>query len=520
MRKLIIPAALAVAATMFSCAWGGAVHVLHVNSLRGQIQATEKDGVFTGGFSLLHAALQRVEEAAGGSPVYTVAVFNAYHGTPEAHFSEGGALIDLMNAAGFDALVVGPREFYFGRQAMERLAEAASFPFIAANIRQADGSAIPFIKPFFYDPKTRVGLIGLAPRSVLSQNLAKDVAGLEVVDEVEATRAALAGLRELGARTVGLFAGGLAWGGPTGSADAATIDALLELDGISQYWFGSWSPEIPDGLTVLERTGGARVLTVQSGSRFTNGRMVAHTVMGDSPEGASFEALAVDSKTCVPDPSFADRIYGIESAIADVMGRKVAELSAGLGLDMEAECPMGDLLADIFRRRAGTEIFLLNSGKIRSSFQAGEITRKDLYDALPFGGNIVTASVSGAQLLRLLNRSCAFVGNPKAGRGYLQVSGLSFSWDRTRPPMDQVVAASVRVGGERLDPERAYSLGTEAYIFGGGDGYSDFSEMGVAAATFDETSILAVLEDALSGMGRVEPPAGGRVVRLPAGGAR
>ena len=516
MKNLWKAAALAI--VLASCGNGGSVQVLHVNSLRGQIQPTEKDGVYSAGFSLLSAALRELRSRAGNAPVYTVAVYNAFHGTPEAHFTEGRAIVDLMNDAGFDALVVGPREFYFGLPALERLAAAARFPFLAANIRRADGAGLPWLKPYLWDPKRRVGLVGLAPRTVLSQNLAENVAGLEVTDEAAAAAAAVEELRELGARTIGLFAGGLAWGSPAGSADAMAMEALLALDGIDQYWFGSASADLPDGLTVVERDGGARVVTAQSGARFTNGRMVARTVIAASPEGASFEAFTVDSSAYLPDSSLADRIYGIEAAVAGVMDTRVAEAASALDLEFERECSMGNLLADVFRERAGTQVFLLNSGKIRAAFAAGPITRKQVYDTLPFGGNIVTTELTGEQLLRILNRGCTFVGNPKAGRGFLQVSGVSFSWDPARPPMDQVIASTVKVGGVPLARDRRYSLGTEAYIFGGGDGYADFGQMGLARTGYDETSILTVLESALAGMGTVDARVEGRVTVLASGG--
>jgi len=514
MHRRFAAAAFAALAFLASCARGPSlVHVIHVNSLRGQVQPTLSGDVRSGGFSLLSGALASVRAGLADGPVYTVAVYNAFHGTPEAHFTDGSAVIDLMKRVGFDALVVGPREFYFGLPTLERLAAEAGFPFLSANIVQEDGSRPAYLSPFFWDPEARVGLVGLSPRSVLSQNLAQNVAGLRVVDEVEAAAAAVEELRRKGARTIGLFAGGVFWGGKPEASDTAIAEGLLALDGIDQYWFGG-AADRADGIELVERDGKIRVVVTQSGARFTNGRLLAVSTLARSPEGAGFRTAAVDSTAVMPDRGLADALYAIETAVNDAMGKVIARSTADLSLDSEAECSMGNLVCDLFRAESGSDVFLLNSGKLRAAFRTGDITQKDVYDTLPFGGNIVTARMTGAQLLAVLERSCSFVGNPKAGRGFLQVSGMSFEWDPSRPPGRLVVPGSVRVGSEPLDPDRSYLVGTEAYVFGGGDGYVEFKELGIAMESFDQDSILAILQARLAAAGTVGASVEGRIVRL------
>jgi hypothetical protein len=65
------------------------VQVIHANSLRGQVQAVETAGMMRGGFSLLSGAIKATSAAAGKTPVFTIAVYNAYHGSPEAYFTHG-----------------------------------------------------------------------------------------------------------------------------------------------------------------------------------------------------------------------------------------------------------------------------------------------------------------------------------------------------------------------------------------------------------------------------------------------
>ncbi|HAE23183.1 MAG TPA: hypothetical protein DCG47_12810 [Spirochaetaceae bacterium] len=487
--------------------------IIHVNSLRGQIWPSKSGDSLLGGFSLLSSAIKDEKNNDPGARHYVVAVYNALHGTAEAHFTEGRAVVDLMNATGFDALVLGPRDFYFGLEALERLAVAAAFPFLAANIGYETGAKPAFIKPFLYDPKTKLGLIALAPRQVITQNLAQNVRGLTMKDEILVVQEALRELKALGAKSIGLFAGGIVWGGPQGSDDSALAAALLELDGIDQYWFGSPSPNTPDGLTILEGPNGPRIVAVQSGARFTNGHMIAQTSFAASPEGAEFRSIPVSAERYQADEALSSLLYTIEQTIAGAMNSPVASSLMGFSLDFEQECSMGNLVCDIFRDYTGSDIFFLNSGKIRAALSQGSISRKDVYDILPFGGNLVSATMSGEQIMALLNKSLSYVGNPKAGRGFLQVSGISFAWDPSLPAGDQVLKASIRIGDEALNPARRYRVATEAYIFGGGDGYSLFAEQGIGMERFYESSILTILEDALRTAKELTAPDLGRITR-------
>ncbi len=487
------------------------VQVIQASSLRGQVQSVEAAGMLRGGFSLLSGAVKNAAAEAGKTPSFTIAIYNAYHGSPEAYFTRGRAVIDLMNATGFSALVVGPREYYFGQETMEDLAAHADFPFIAANILHSDGTRPSYLSPFFYDQKTRFGIIGLAPRSIFSQNLAKDVQGLVLLDEVEATLAAVAELKKQGARLIGLSAGGITWGAAPDAPDSIMAEALLAVDGIDQYWFGSVSPDLPDGMQTVSRGGKPKTLIMQSGARHTNGFQVALTTVSSDPEANSYRDILVNSTIVEPDPALVDSLYSIINATGDVMNRLVATAARNLVLDFEAECSMGNLLCDILREHSGAELFLLNSGKIRSAFSTGTITRKHIYDTLPFGGNIVTTWLTGRQILDLLERSCSFVGNPKEGRGFLQVSGISFIWQPSAPPFQRVVRESVFINKLPLDENQRYLVGTEAYIFGGGDGYEEFKVAGVEAERWFDESILGIFENALARKGTIDAQVEGRI---------
>jgi 2',3'-cyclic-nucleotide 2'-phosphodiesterase (5'-nucleotidase family) len=135
------------------------------------------------------------------------------------------------------------------------------------------------------------------------------------------------------------------------------------------------------------------------------------------------------------------------------------------------ETGFGNLIADAMREAVGAEVAITNGGGIRGdrTYEAGDtLTRKDVLTELPFGNVTVLIELSGADLLAALENGVSEVEN-KAGR-FPQVSGLSFVYDPTAPKGSRVTEAMA--DGKALEPGRLYTVATNDYMQGGGDGYA------------------------------------------------
>ncbi|MFW5869217.1 MAG: bifunctional metallophosphatase/5'-nucleotidase, partial [Armatimonadota bacterium] len=130
------------------------------------------------------------------------------------------------------------------------------------------------------------------------------------------------------------------------------------------------------------------------------------------------------------------------------------------------ETNLGNAITDAMRLVSGAPIALHNGGGIRASIDAGPITLEQVMQVLPFGNEVATLKLTGAQLRQILARSIA---EPRPFGGFLHVSGL------------QIVAeghelSSVTIGGEPLDEGETYLVATNAFLMEGGDGYETFTE--------------------------------------------
>ncbi len=102
-----------------------------------------------------------------------------------------------------------------------------------------------------------------------------------------------------------------------------------------------------------------------------------------------------------------------------------------------------------------------------------------------------------AQILRILEKSCSFTREARdtVGKGFLQVSGIAFEYDSTAKIGSRIVEGSVLIDKQPLDRSRLYTFGMIRWIFEGGDGYSEFKEMGIEPLIIHSKPYRNILED-------------------------
>jgi 2',3'-cyclic-nucleotide 2'-phosphodiesterase (5'-nucleotidase family) len=160
----------------------------------------------------------------------------------------------------------------------------------------------------------------------------------------------------------------------------------------------------------------------------------------------------------------------IDGIMAQTFGEAMVDLD-GENVRVR-ETNLGDLITDIMRQASGSQVALINGGGIRLGIRKGNITLNDVYAALPFDNYIVAVKLTGREIKEALEHGVSGV-ELKEGR-FPQVSGLSFAYDPKMPMGSRVIDISVE--GERLDPNRTYTVATNDFLAAGGDGYKLFRD--------------------------------------------
>lgn len=151
---------------------------------------------------------------------------------------------------------------------------------------------------------------------------------------------------------------------------------------------------------------------------------------------------------------------------------------------------LGKLYTDALRVMLSTDIAMTNGGGIRDKLPAGAVTYSDLLSVFPFGNEVYTGTITGADLLDELEYSVWSM--PVNFGSFMQVSGLRFEVDTTvASPVEfdkNMVFVRVRPDSRRrvshvevldpetdtyrpLDPEATYTIASTRYcVVDHGDG--------------------------------------------------
>jgi len=164
--------------------------------------------------------------------------------------------------------------------------------------------------------------------------------------------------------------------------------------------------------------------------------------------------------------------------ITSIVGTVSNPLTGDSAVCRIKECDMGNMIADAMRGAVidkGYTIALMNSGGIRASLDAGDVTLGEIMTILPFQNTLSTFKVTGEQLLTAIENGVSQVEDV-AGR-FPQVSGMRYTFDPSKPANGgRVTSIEIDENGswEPLDLNKTYGMVSNNFIRGGGDGYKVF----------------------------------------------
>jgi 5'-nucleotidase len=162
-------------------------------------------------------------------------------------------------------------------------------------------------------------------------------------------------------------------------------------------------------------------------------------------------------------------------------------------------------------------VALINAGAMRLDdvIPAGPVSNYQLESIFLFADEtrVVTFPVSGTRLREVLEHGVADGSLGKGG--FLQVSGILFTYDRGRPSGSRLVGDVTRVGGATLGSGDTVQVVMPTYpACQGGDGYAipEAAESCTQASAGPRAADLLVryLSDSLGG--KIALPQGGRIV--------
>jgi 5'-nucleotidase len=253
------------------------------------------------------------------------------------------------------------------------------------------------------------------------------------------------------------------------------------------------------------------VQAYNKGTSFADIDLVIDGNTGDVVDSVA-EIVTVWADAVQPDPRILGLIRQYEEEVKPVTDRVIATAASDLTRTQSAagESALGNLIADAHRWAAASDIAFTNPGGIRSDLQSGEVTWGELYVIQPFGNDLVKMTMTGEQILRLLNQQWRQVGDSMEVK-YLQVSGIKYAWDPSRPLGDRIVWAAMD-DGTPIQSDAEYTVAVNSFLASGGDGFTVFTEAGEGTVVANDLDALILF---LQSLGRpVEADIEGRITKI------
>lgn len=183
------------------------VVLLHTNDLHGHLTPWrgwegELEGKTLGGMDRLATAVKQVRSEVGADKVLLLDAGDTFGDTMLAVETQGAAMLNAMNAIGYDAMVIGNHDPDFGVKQVKKLAADARFPLLSANI--VDASGRPVMPPMLLRTIDGVsfGILGLSYPNTPLTTAKKNIKGWTFKDAAATAREGVPHLRAQGAEIV------------------------------------------------------------------------------------------------------------------------------------------------------------------------------------------------------------------------------------------------------------------------------------------------------------------------------
>lgn len=390
-----------------------------------------------------------------------------FHGQAFATVENGESIARLVNAVGYDAMTPGNHDWNYGQEQLLKLEQMAGIPVMAGNVIK-DG------KDKFLDTDyiikevdgVKVGVFGVIDPMVYSSTNPALMRGIEYTDMYAYSNKLVNELKEQCDVIVCL-------------SHIVDHEAFAkQVNGVDLLICGHLHVEMSEQV--------GDTLIAETGEYLHNIGEVRLTYSKSSGKLVSKEADLItfeEAKQTAEDPEIKALIEEINEGQASILN----EVAGSTPVDLDGEkyhvrayeTNLGRVVTDTYLHETGADIAFENGGGIRSSIEAGDITKRDIINVAPFGNIIVTKQISGQDIIDILESSIdlgirnalAFSGEskdwPENDGSYLQAGGLRAEYDTQKPFGSRVQA--VTIGGEPIDLDKLYTAAGNNFIMNSTD---------------------------------------------------
>ncbi|WP_404970436.1 bifunctional UDP-sugar hydrolase/5'-nucleotidase UshA [Vibrio campbellii] len=507
-QRLIVKTALsaAILATLAGCATQPAhewnedttykLTVLHTNDHHGRFWQNKYGEYGMAARKTLIDELRAEIQAEGGS-VLLLSGGDINTGVPESDLQDAEPDFKGMSKIGYDAMALGNHEFDNPLEVLFKQQEWANFPMLSANIYDKETGERLF-QPYamFNKQGIKIAVIGLTTEDTAKLGNPEYIGEVDFRDPKEEAKKLIAELKQtekpdliFAVTHMGHYENGNR--GVNAPGDVALARYLNEGDLDMIVGGHSQEPVCMEGPNVIKKNfkpgdeckpdeqNGTYIVQAHEWGKyvgradyeFRNGElsMVSYDLIPVNLKkkikvnGESQRVLVQDE--IAQDSAMLDFLRPYQEKGQGQLNVKIAESNGKLEGDRNVvrfqQTNLGRLIATAHMERAKADFAVMNSGGVRDSIEAGDITYKDVLTVQPFGNMVSYIDMSGKEVLDYLN---VVATKPVDSGAYAQFAGISMTVENGR-------VSNVFIGGKQLRLDGQYRFTVPSYNASGGDGY-------------------------------------------------
>ncbi|WP_342621402.1 5'-nucleotidase C-terminal domain-containing protein [Erysipelothrix sp. P66] len=475
------------------------VTIMHTNDMHGRFG--------TKSLGLAHIKTLKDEI----NPLLLVDGGDAFQGLPISNVDKGASMAKIMNAVGYDAMVVGNHEFDFGTAVALGEAEGfgsnVKFPVLSSNTVYTESNQKVFKESTLISKPNsnaaliekdgyKIAVIGATTPETQTKTHPKNIEGISWLDPIPTVTHEI--LKE-DYQDVDFYVVLTHLGIDNETKNAWRSDTLAQSlsenssmkDKKILIVDGHSHTPIENGIHV-----GDNVILVQTGEHLNNVGLV--TLNLDDFGSSVAKLIPLKDIANQPDPEIMNIIQTSDAAYSDLVSKVIKENNM---IEFQGqrdwvrvqETNLGNIITDsmVAYGKEGfknpTDFAVINGGGIRANLSKGPITLGDVISVLPFGNVMAQISVNGRQVWDMFEFSLRTDvqdaldnhGLPKLGSngGFLHVSDtIRIHYDPTKDASSRVLGIEIYDANQDqfvpIDFEKTYYMATNDFLAAGGDGYS------------------------------------------------
>lgn len=490
------------------------ITILHTNDLHGHLTGWPGwEGPFAGktlgGADRIATVIKQVRQSVGADHLLVLDAGDTFGDTMLASETKGQAVVEVMNALGYDAMALGNHDPDFSMEVLRERIRQAGFAVLAANMLDAE-TGQPSIQPSLIREVAgvQIGIVGLAYPQTALTTAEENLRGVTFHSAVDTARRWVPRLRSQGAQViVALSHAGL-------GADMALARAV---DGIDVIVGGHSHNRIEEPI----REG--HTLIVHAGAHGSDVGRLDVTISDGRMTTAHHRLVMLDHDIVSSDPAVASLLRTLREPYRDRLEEPLGLATQAIPRSQtlagphprirDAESPVDSLFADILREKLHVQVVFLPGVGYGVALGPGTVTAEALRNMLPHDSQMVMMMLTGAQLREILEQAVENVvtddPEKKVG-GMIQVSGMMFTYNPAKPYPNRVQSA--HVGGQALRSDQVYWVATNSLLAGGGHRYRTFM---AGQDRQERGSQYELLREWFSRQSPIEAPAPGRIQVVP-----